>query len=202
MHFLWRHCATLLAVVLFTFARSAVAEVAGGRWESSRGDGGARYLSYSATAKLLGRPTPVSVNFYCDPTAGKDMNGTVGFDVYLASIGVLHPFSFGDFEGPDAPARKRRLMQVTVVRKTEPVAAFSVAPSGWYPVADNFAFGVSALSREPRSTPMAILKALAEGADSLHIVITDSRDAKRKLAITVPVAGKRTEFKSLLSGLE
>ena len=53
------------------------------------------------------------------------------------------------------------------------------------------------------SEEKTILQALGTaGAESIRIVITDPRDAKLTLDITVPVAGKQAEFQALLKGVK
>ena len=73
-------------------------------WTAEVQEGGNRYLSWSATVPLLGKPTKINLAFQCNPKSEKDVHGTLGFDLYLHGIAALKPFSFDDFDGPDAKA--------------------------------------------------------------------------------------------------
>ena len=179
----------------------AHAQIAAVKWESSRSENGTRYLTYSATATIMGMATPISVRFFCDPAPSKnDVHGTVGFDFYLSGVARLKPFNFSDFEGPDA--RTGKLMLVTVNRKGKPPLTYSLAPSGGTPHESNFVFGIADESRVVKSDAKSILKALSDDGESMEITITDSRNRKLKIELTVPVADKQAEFKALLAGLK
>ena len=149
---------------------------------------------------LLGKPTAVTVAFFCNPKRSANDNGTLGFDLYLMKVAALAPFHFADFDGPDATVTGT-LLSVTVTRAGAAPLAISLTPNGWTPHESNFAFGVADVSHVA-SEEKTILQALAAGADSFRIVITDPRDAKLKLDLTVPVAGKQAEFQALLKGVK
>jgi hypothetical protein len=56
--------------------------------------------------------------------------------------------------------------------------------------------------KEPSTQVAEILQALAaDGATSLNISVTDSKNAKLKLEVIVPLAAKQAEFRKLLKGL-
>ena len=191
-----------LAVALLCFvAITAQGQAAPAKWESTRSDNGTRYLTYTSTATLLGKTVPVSVGFYCDPAPSKnDIHGVIGFDVYVGAVAKLKPFNFDDFEGPDA--RTGKLMSVTIHRKGKPALSYKLAPNGATPSEGNFVFGIADESRRANSDSKTILKALADNGESMQISITDPRNAKLKLEISVPVADRQTEFKALLVGLK
>ncbi len=189
------------AALLVLCAQSAFAAAPAGKW-TAEVQSTTRFLSYTATVPLLGKPTKITLAFSSDPTHTKDVNGTIGFDLYIDKIAALAPFAFDDFDGPDAITADRTLMVVTIARKGKPALTFKLSPNGFHPHETNFAFGVAEMSHVPVSEPKTIVRALAAGAESLRITITDPRNAQRKLDVTVPVAGKEAEFKALLAGLK
>ena len=171
------------------------------KWESTRSDNGTRYLTYTASATLLGKLTPFSVSFFCDPAPSKnDIHGALGFDLQIRGVDRLKPFNFNDFEGPDA--RTGRLMRVTVNRKGRPILALKLAPNGATPQEGDFAFGIADESRVVRSDSKSILRAIADNGESMQVTITDSRNPKLKLEFDIPVADKQAEFNALLLGLK
>lgn len=161
----------------------------------------ARHLNYAATATFLGEERPVSVHFYCDPTRTKDSVGALGFTVEIAQYDSLKAFHFDDFEGPDAPAQERKLLEAAIVRNGKSVRTFRASTSGWISVRHGFAFEVSGVF-DRKSVAKEILRALTEETDALRITITDTRDPGVKLALTVSTKGKRADFQWLLAELK
>jgi len=189
-------------IALITVPAPALAQGGDAKWEPLKSQANARSLQYSATAPLLGKPTSVSLKFYCDTTRTKTETGALGFDLVIAKVADLAPFGFDAFEGPDAPAGKRKLLRATVTRPGKPPLVLDLAPAGWSPDGPNFAFGVAAPSGQAGSSARTLLRALAEGADTLSISITDAKNPKLKLEINVPVADRAADFKSLIAGLK
>jgi len=197
-----RHAALL---VLACVGLSAMAKPAAPEWKAELQDHGNRYLTWSATVPLMGKPTKINLAFQCNPKSEKDVHGTLGFDLYIHGIAALKPFAFDDFDGPDAKAGAdgRKLMAVTVTRKDKPPIKFHFAPNGFTPHITNFGFGVADLSKLAKSESRSLLQALAgNDAETLMISITDPRNAKLSLQFTVPVAGRQAEFRTLMTGLK
>lgn len=169
-------------------------------WAFANDGRGAR-LSHSATAVLLDKAVPTTATFYCNPHSDRNSQGALGVDLLVGRVHELAGFTFDDFEGPDAKAASRKLVRLRLLRAQGPAQEWSVAVAGWYAQSDQFAFGLSAPSRQRVSVPRTVLAALAEGGESLQVSITDPRDPKRKLEWTIPVAGHAAEFKALLAGL-
>lgn len=189
-----------IAVFVFAFAFSVHAAGAG-KWVSSK-SGSGRSLTYSGTATVMGKPTPITLKFYCDTTYSASEKGAIGFELTFAHVAALAPFGFDNFEGPDAPAFSKELLMLVIARKGKPPLTFKLAPNGSYPEEGSFSFGAAEVTHEPVSTPKSIIRALSDGAESLRITITDFRNPKLKLDVTIPVAGQETAFKSLLTGVK
>lgn len=169
-------------------------------WTTSQ-ENGIRYVRYSATAPLAA-PTPFRVSFHSDTTETPELHGVIGFELSLKGVARLAPFSFTDFEGPDATTGGSKLLAVKVVRKGQPALSFELSPSGSTPAENEFEFGVTELTREPQSEPKSILKALRDGSESMEITITDPKNPKLKLAFSIPVAGQEARFRDLLTGVK
>ena len=178
---------------------SGSAQSAAGRWDPVSVRGPVRQLVYNATATLLGQPVPVKVVFLYDATQTKTETGVLGFELWLGRLDGLSRFHFDDFEGPDAPALKRTPLVATVTAADGRAERFTFSPSGWYPTAGSFAFGVTAPTRVAAGPQRRLLTALA-GAATLRIVVTDLRDAALTLDLTVPVAAQQADFRALLAG--
>jgi hypothetical protein len=180
---------------------SALAADSDGKWEASR-SGSGRVLMYSGVATVLGKATPVTVKFFCDTTYTANEKGALGFGLTLGRVAALTPFHFDDFEGPDAPAGEKELLVVTITRKGKAPLSFKVAPSGSYPETGSFTFEGSDVTHKAVSTPKSIIRALGDDAEELRFTVTDYRNAKLKLDLTIPVAGKQADFKALLAGVK
>jgi len=189
---------TILAVL----AAGSLALNAGeaGIWKPASSDS-RRTLTYSSTQTLLGAPTPVAVEFQCDPKSGNQVFGTLGFDLTIGKTSVLKAFPFDDFEGPDAKASAS--VHAVLTRAGKPALTLKSQASGSVPDENAFCFSVAELSKQKKSVPKSLLQALAEpGAESLLITVSDPRDPKLALQVTVPVAGRQAEFQALISGLK
>jgi hypothetical protein len=196
----WRAMALAFAASLSLFCAAQSAPE--GKWESSRLENGARTLSYSTTTPLLGKPTAVMVNFFCNPLSTKNEKGVLGFDIYIDNVAALKPFRFEDFEGPDAATQGKKLLRISINRSNKPAFVVDSLLNGWTPDLKNFAFGTASESRLAKSNERTILKMLADDAEGVEFVITDPKNAKLKLKVVVPVTGKQAEFKALLAGLK
>lgn len=194
--------ARLFALALILLAGPALAQVSNEKWQPVKNEPNAHSLNYSATATLLGKPTPVGLKFFCDTTRTATETGALGFDLTVDKISTLAPFDFEPFEGPDAPAAKRNLMKITITRPGKPPLVVNTSAAGWSPDGPNFAFGISDETYRASSTSRTLLRALADNADTLAISITDSKNPKVKLEFSVPVAQKTADFKALLAGLK
>jgi hypothetical protein len=179
---------------------SALAADSNGKWEASR-SGSGRALTYTGVATVLGKATPVTVKFFCDTTYTANEKGALGFDLTLGHVAALAPFHFDDFEGPDAPAVSKDLLVVTITRKGKAPLPFKVALSGSYPEEGSFTFEGSEVTHKAVSTPKSILRALGDDAEELRFTISDYRNARVKLELTIPVSGKQADFKALLAGV-
>lgn len=158
-------------------------------------------LTYSTKATLLGQTTPIDLVFGCDPTSDKQSSGTLGFDLSIKNPAQLKPFPFADFEGPDAVAAPE--VRLTINRPGKPPLAFKTPASGFYSEADVFVFSVAEVSKKAKSTARSILKSLAsEPADSITLTITDPRDPKHALELSIPVTNKQADFQTVLTGLK
>jgi hypothetical protein len=173
---------------------------AGSGWQSSQRES-THYLRWNGAVQLLGQDTTILLEFSSDPTHTSEQTGALGFELYLPSMAALAPFSFDDFDGPDAPAGDRDLVQITVSRKDQPDLVLDVAVAGWTPDGNNFAFGWSAPSYETDSLQRQVVEALAGGAESLEIRIRDPRDSTLVLGFTLPVADQQAAFAALLTHL-
>jgi hypothetical protein len=188
-------------LVVTAFAAGSLAH-ASGAWKSASLDGGTRNLAYQSTATLLGKATPIIVNFFCNPTQSKVARGTLGIEVQIGNVTELKAFRFQDFEGPDALTNGKKLLKVVAERANAPALSFDSLVSGWVPDDKKFSFGIASESRLTKSNERRLLQALASDVTKLRIIVTDPKDAKQKLEIEVPTIGKQAEFKALLADLK
>ena len=188
--------------LLFTTDCFAQTQPASGTWQVVKSENlDQRLLNFSSTTSLLGKNTPFTVSFFCDPTVSKDSAGALGLEVIFNNA-KLQPFNFTAFEGPDAPAASKKLLQVTVMQQGKPVLSMSSEVYGSTLEANQFAFMMSDLTRASKSTSKSILRKLSEDADMLQLTVTDHKNPKLKLEFSVPVAGKQAAFKTLLAGVK
>jgi len=192
----------VLALALTTPSQPARGADLAGTW-STEVQGSQRWLYYKTTAKLLGKATPVEVAFFCDPLPNQFAESSLGIQWVIKATASLKPFNFSVFETPPPALANNQLLDVVVTRKGKPALEFKAKASGVEPSKGFFIFDLTAPSKLAVSMPRTILQALAEGgAEGLTLRVTDHRDAKLKLEVSVPVAGKQADFRTLLTGLK
>jgi hypothetical protein len=192
----------LFLFFVFTAACFAQTQPISGGWQMPKSENpDQRLLNFSSTTSLLGKNTPFTVSFFCDPTVSKDSAGALGLEIVFNNA-KLQPFNFTAFEGPDAPAASKKLLQVTVMQQGKPLLSVSSEVYGSTLEANQFAFMMSDLTRASKSTSKSILRKLSEDADMLQLTVTDYKNPKLKLEFSVPVAGKQAAFKTLLAGVK
>lgn len=191
--------ATLLGMLPGLAAAQAPSEAT---WRATQEPNGTRYLTFSATASVLGKPVAHQVTFFCNPHSTRTEKGMLGIEVRFNQVSVLKAFPFDAFEGPDASTHGKKLLRLTLIRPGQPDAHWNTDVNGWTPDTHQFTFGTAADSQVPRSIERTVLQALAHDADSLRITITHPREPGTTLAVQVPVAARRGDFKALLEGLK
>lgn len=191
--------ATLLGMLPGLAAAQAPSEAT---WRATQAPNGTRYLTFSATASVLGKPVAHQVTFFCNPHSTRTEKGMLGIEVRFNQVSVLKAFPFDAFEGPDASTHGKKLLRLTLIRPGQPDAHWNTDVNGWTPDTHQFTFGTAADSQVARSIERTVLQALAHDADSLRITITHPRDPGTTLAVQVPVAARRGDFKALLEGLK
>jgi hypothetical protein len=170
------------------------------KWKSTH-DTSLRTLTYEATVTLLGKQAPITVTFTCDVTNTKSAKGFLSVDVNFLKAPALRPFNFDNFEGPDATTNGKKPMTVTVASTGKAPLTRRVDVSGSTPDVDQFVISFGTDSNIKNSFERQVVRALADGAETIQITITDPRDARLKLDITIPVADKQAEFKALITDL-
>jgi hypothetical protein len=194
--------AVLSLLLILSASCLAQTQAAIGTWQVAKSENpDQRLLNFSSATSLLGKNTAFTVSFFCDPTVSKDSAGALGLEIVLNNA-KLQPFNFAAFEGPDAPAASKKLLQVTVMQQGKPVLSMSSEVYGSTLEANQFAFMMSDLTRASKSTSKSILRKLSENADTLQLSITDHKNPKLKLEFSVPLAGKQAAFKALLAGVK
>lgn len=181
------------------FAQNQAVE---GTWQKPKSENlEQRLLNYSSSTKLLGKASPFTVSFFCDPNVGKESAGALGLEITFNKA-QLSPFNFTAFEGPDAPAASKKLLQLTILKQGKELLSLGSEVYGSTLEANQYAFMMSDLSRATKSTSKSILRKLSEDADTLQLTVTDFKNPKLKLEFSVPLAGKQADFKTLLAGVK
>ncbi len=180
----------------------SISHAAPGTWSSEAG-----VLRYSATVSLLGKATPVELAFGCEVVANQCTESGSSVDWAILKTAPLKPFNFDAFDVSRINAKvENRLMQITITRKGQPDFVRTVRAAGVEPSKGFFVFHLNPNSviveqnpkKQPSSVPEILQALAADGATSLTISVTDSKNAKLKLDVTVPLAGKQAEFRKLL----
>jgi hypothetical protein len=168
-------------------------------WSRKSDDG--RTLTYAGSATVLGLHTRLEARFYCNTEKTKMTTGAIGFNLELKDTDAMSSFHFDDFEGADAPASKRQLMTVTVVRANGTPLHFRTSPAGSTPIGGGFMFEVSDVFYGKASTARKVLEALRTEASAMNVAIVDYRVNSTRIELTIPMTGRSDDFRWLLARL-
>ena len=171
------------------------------KWQTKT-ENGTRYLIYTGSATVAGKPVAHAVTFFCNPTSTRNEKGMLGIEIQFNQVATLKGFPFDAFEGPDASTHGKKLLRLTVLRTGKPDTKVDTHVNGWMPDSNQFTFGTAAESQASKSIEKTVLQALASDADAIRLTITHPRNPASKLEVQVPVAAKREDFKALLAGLK
>jgi hypothetical protein len=158
----------------------------------------------------MGKATPVALDFQCLLVSTRCTKSGLKLSWAIYKTEALKPFNFGAFEVTQTnPVVENRLMQLTIARIGQPDFVSSIRAKGDETSKGIFVFELhpnsasDGQSPKEQSTHVAeILQAIAaDGATSLNISVTDSKNAKLKLGVIVPLAAKQAEFRKLLKDL-
>ena len=114
---------TLLALLAFLSAAPLQAD-----WKYAVKPNDLRSATTTATGTSPDGPIKTTLNVEYSP--GKE--GVLTLDFIVAGAEKMKGFGFEEFEGPDAPAAKRKLTSFTVEKAGGKPLAVQVKVAGWY----------------------------------------------------------------------
>ena len=123
----------------------------------------------------------------------------------IITFSVLNPdevegFTFGDFEGPHAPAAGRRLTSIQI-RSAGREATISARVAGFYGGPASFVFSL-ATSRLPGVERQLVVGLGASGLQSVSITVRDSRNRHRALRASYSLGDYRESIRRVFLGCE
>ena len=131
----------------------------------------------STTATGKSPDGPIQTTFNVEYSPGK--TGVLTVDFVVAGAAKMKGFGFDDFEGPDAPAAKRKLTRVTVEKPGGKPVTVNLTVAGWY-LDHSFHFAANEENKNPGDV-LKVVRALQAGATRVSVTVTDLHDAKKSL---------------------
>jgi len=165
----WILGAALALVAIAAPARAATT------WYFSENPNGLRSATTWAQGRTPSGQVPMKLEVRCRP--GPDGVASIIFSVRGAQ--AIHTFTFDDFEGPDAPAAKRKLSTIRVVALRRDVSV-TTSLTGSYLEDGTFAFNLSA-PLVGRNEVKWLTDAIILGSLLVVVTIEDPRNAKRRI---------------------
>jgi len=165
---------SMLGAALALAATVAPARAAS-TWHFAEGANGLRSATTWAQGRTPAGQVPMKLEVRCRP--GPDGVASIIYSVRGAQ--ALRNFSYEDFEGPEAPAAKRKLGTIRVVALRRDVSV-TTSFTGSYQEDGTFAFNLSA-PLVGRNEVKWLTDAMILGAVLVVVTIQDPRDSKRRI---------------------
>lgn len=165
-------------------------------WRHQVNENGLRTARVSAPGTAPNGPAATTLTLQCAP--GKD--GSVSIQYAVSGTDKIKQFNFGDFEGPGAPASKRRLVQFAV-QTPRGAVKLQTAVSGYYTDQGVFVFELAAANNAV-SGATRVADAIRGGAESVTIMVQDSRNLRRTIQTRFPAADAAPAVTETLKGCD
>lgn len=120
---------------------------------------------------------PIKATLNVEYSSGK--KGVLTLDFVVAGAFKMKGFGFEEFEGPDAPAAKRKLTRITVEKPGGKPLTVNVTVAGWY-LDDSFHFAANEENKNPADVLKAV-RAMQAGATKVSVTVVDLHDARKTL---------------------
>ena len=124
--------------------------------------------------------------------------GTVSINYTVYDTDNAGGFNFDAFEGPDAPASLKKLMDIYVESASGRIDT-KMAVSGSYIENKAFTFSMSAMNTG-RSGARSIAEALANGAKAVRITVHDMHDQSIRIRTDFPALNARAVIEKTIKG--
>ena len=161
-------------------------------WKVNVNDSNARIASVSANGKTPNGEVQTLFNLQCPP----EQNPLVSIEYIVRDSNKTLRFSFDDFEGPDAPAQKKKLVEIRAISPYNNLS-FHTAVSGYYVADEMFAFGLGTIKQDQISQ---LARMVAEGSTEVTFIIHDYRDYRKTIETTFPAIDVSSDVAKTLNG--
>jgi hypothetical protein len=198
------YCIKLTGMVFLLFFAGAPTPFAQSKWqyEGSQYENGLRQAFIEQKSNVLGSICSTRLKFIATQGHGKGRTGILALEFTVSPATSIKGFDFEYFEGPDAPARDRKLMRITVTRNGKRFVQTFYQNGFWSAeVADGFVFETAAITRDKRSEVRKLFDQLRQGAQSIEIAVTDGRNHALVLSAAFPLSDSKPVFEALLKGI-
>lgn len=179
-----------MTIIVLTLVITAQAQ----DWQQQSNEHGLRTAKVSASGDTPDGPAPTTLTVQCAPSK----NGTISLLYAIVGTDAIKRFGFADFEGPGAPASKRKLVSV-VIKTSGRSILVQTAVTGYYLDASTFVFSFSA-PNHLASQVTRVTDAIKSGAKTIIFTVQDSRDRRRKIQTAFPAAGAATVIAETMKG--
>jgi hypothetical protein len=177
----------------------AYAQIPEKKWIYGVDANGVRSLHLDENIRIFGKEIPVRLRFICRP----DKRGVIGVELIVAKFERLPQFHFKEFDEWEQPDPKTADIKFVVTTKGRR-SLFHDCPNGW-PSAEipgGFTFSAAAPIGTQKSIPRQVIDALAAGAESLEIIVSDKKHPPKQIRAYFSMAGSDRMLKSLTEGIK
>lgn len=159
--------------------------VASPNWKITSDNPYGRIAIVSATGRTPDGETSTIFKLQCPA----EQNSTATISFLVRNTEKIIGFNFSDFEGPNAPASKKKLVEIEAISPRGRLS-FKTNTSGWYAAPNVFVFSPG--------TTKSLEHLVAEGSTEVTFIVHDNRNYQKTIAMKFPAMDSSSDVVKLL----
>jgi len=127
-------------------------------------------------------------------------NLVTSVEFIVRNTSKINNFSFDDFEGPDAPNLKKKLVDISVISPQKKISWLAIVTGGYGGNGESDAFFINPSTTNKLDRTEEIAQMIAEGNARITLVVHDGKDYKKTVEATFPAIEISSDTAKYLNG--
>ena len=162
-----------------------------------------REIQAEQKTSILGVSGLTNLKFICSrDSMDRKAKGAISMELTVSPASKIKGFDFDYFEGPDAPAGRQRLLQVTVFKK-DSQSSFQLPLTGSWSsgTEDGFTFSASSPAKDKKGDMRKIMDEILAGAEKIELRVFDGPKKTKFITSEFMLESSGEQFNALMKGI-